>query len=185
MSVKHVLALIVAAMLIGWFLPGTQTPASQPHTAAMQTDSGPTRPKAMAGTGESTFSDDDLAFGTPQGAVLKRQDDGHFYANVDINGKGIHFLIDTGASGIALTADDARALGLNWSEEDLETVGRGANGEVQGVPITLGNVELGGIQARSLEAVIIPDGLDVSLLGQSFLAKAQSVKINGDKMELN
>lgn len=184
MSAKHILALFGVALLVGWFLPGKGT-SEKPASFAVQSEGAPVQENAPALVEESTVADEDMAFGKPQGAVLKRQDDGHFYADVAVNGTDIHFLIDTGASNIALTADDAKALGLRWSEDDLENVGRGANGDVLGIPVTLDNVELGGIRARAAEAVIIPDGLDVSLLGQSFLGRAQSVKIHGDRMELD
>ena len=63
-------------------------------------------------------------------------------------------------------------------------IGRGANGVVLGVGVRLERIEVEGIEARDVEAAIIPDGLDVSLLGQSFLSKIENVEISGNEMRL-
>lgn len=114
--------------------------------------------------------------------VLEREPDGHFYADATVASRRTHFLVDTGASIVALTGSDAEAMGLDWREDDLIPIGRGANGTVYGVPVRLGRIELGGFEATNVDAAIIPEGLDVSLLGQSFLSRLEGVRIEGDQM---
>lgn len=114
--------------------------------------------------------------------VLERQPGGHFFANVDVNNTEIRFIVDTGATGIALTGEDAEALGFTWQDDELRVVGRGVGGDVHGKPVKLRSVQLGDLEAQNIDAVIIPRGLDVSLLGQSFLSKASSVRIENDEM---
>jgi len=116
--------------------------------------------------------------------VLDRQRDGHFYADATVNQRDTHFLVDTGASVVALTAADAEAAGLRWDDNDLSTIGRGASGDVKGVAVRLDSLELGGYEARNVDAVIVPEGLDVSLLGQSFLSQLHGVRIEDDRMIL-
>jgi aspartyl protease family protein len=116
--------------------------------------------------------------------VLDRQADGHFYADAEVAGMPVHFLVDTGASVIALTADDAASAGLEWTDDDLRYVGQGASGAIYGVPVTLDDVSLGGFRGEGVEAVIVPRGLTVSLLGQSFLSRVPKLDIAGDKMTL-
>lgn len=116
--------------------------------------------------------------------VLERQPNGHFYADATVDGAPVHFLVDTGSSVVALTGEDASNLGLEWSEEDLRDVARGASGPVSGVPITLDEVSLGGIRGEHVAAVIVPEGLPVSLLGQSFLSRVPKLDIAGDKLTL-
>jgi aspartyl protease family protein len=116
--------------------------------------------------------------------VLDRKSDGHFYAMVEVNGRPVRFLVDTGASAIALTADDAHALGFGWTPSELTIVGRGASGEVMGKIVELHHVKLGGKEAWNMRAAIIPEGLPVSLLGQSFLGQIGSVRIANDQMVL-
>jgi len=101
-----------------------------------------------------------------------------------VNGSRIGFLVDTGASVVALTGADARAAGLAWSAADIRPVAQGASGPVSGVSVTLDNVTLGGHEARNVAAVIVPDGLPVSLLGQSFLSTIHPVRIEQDRMVL-
>lgn len=117
--------------------------------------------------------------------TIKRRYDGHFYTTAMVNGRSVEFLVDTGATGIALTRDDAEAVGLFWNQTELETVGRSASGPVTGKMVRLDQVELGGKEVRDIDAAIIPEGLAVSLLGQSFLSRFEEVKIVGDEMTLN
>ncbi|MEO7240742.1 MAG: TIGR02281 family clan AA aspartic protease [Sphingomicrobium sp.] len=118
------------------------------------------------------------------GVTLERSDDGHFYADAEVNGTPVHFLIDTGATGIALARDDAERAAVPLNSGDSQTiVGRGAAGDVMGQNVTLDRVALGGKEVREASAVMV-DGGDQSLLGQSFLSEFGSVEIHGDTMVL-
>ena len=116
------------------------------------------------------------------GHSLKRQRDGHFYASGIVDGASVEFLVDTGASIVALTGSDALAAGLSWSESEIRQIGTGASGAVYGVPIYLSQIEVGSVTQHNVRAVIIPRGLEISLLGQSFLSDINSVEIVGDEM---
>ena len=169
---KMLVPLFALAMAVGWFFPRDMAPQ-----------------EVQAPPSHFVISKSDKAENTGSGVYdaveLERQADGHFYAEAEVDGTGIRFLVDTGASMIALNAEDAEALGLDWNESELQHVGRGVNGDVFGKPVKLANVVLGDLQADDVEAVIIPKGLDVSLLGQSFLARVENVGIEGDRMTLN
>ena len=114
---------------------------------------------------------------------LQRQPDSHFYADVRINGSPVHMLVDTGASMIALSREDAQGAGLATSIGMPAVVGEGADGEVHGEYVRLDNVELGPLSAQGLDAVVLNAG-GQSLLGQEFLSKFKSVEIHGDTMVL-
>ena len=116
--------------------------------------------------------------------TLKRDDDGHFYADLHIDGRKVTMLVDTGASFIALTPADAKAAGIDWREDDAIVVGHGASGPVRGVPGVLDEVELGNHRVREVQAAVIVDGLHVSLLGQSFLRHIAAMRIEGNHMIL-
>ena len=117
------------------------------------------------------------------GLTLKREPDGHFYADTLINGASIRMLVDTGASGIALSRDDARRAGIGISIGMPNVVGQGAGGDVHGEIVMLDRVSLGGESATAMPAIVL-DGGDQSLLGQAFLGKFASVEIRGDTMVL-
>lgn len=116
--------------------------------------------------------------------ALPRQPDGHFYADVAIDGQPARMLVDTGASMVALTGEDAEAIGLTWEPDQVQQVARGASGPVYGVSVTLDRVALGDLEARNVAAIIVPEGLGVSLLGQSFLAQIGRVEIRDGAMVL-
>jgi len=116
-------------------------------------------------------------FNSQDGSIaLDRAADGHFYADVRINGNPVHMLVDTGATGIALSRDDARTA-MN------DVVGEGADGVVRGEYVKLDRVELGPLSASGLDAIVLNSGQQ-SLLGQSFLSKFSTVQIEGNRMVL-
>ena len=119
-----------------------------------------------------------------ESVVLPRADDGHFYADVEIEGQRLTMLVDTGASVVALTGADAERLGLTWNEADLGPVAQGASGAVVGVNTTIPEIALGDHVAHDVQALIIPEGLQVSLLGQAFLSTLGQVDMRGDEMVL-
>lgn len=114
---------------------------------------------------------------------LQRNENGHFYADVDINGAQVHMLVDTGATGIALSRDDARKAGIATSIGMNDIVGQGADGSVHGEYVTVDKMSLGGKTVEHMNAIVLNSG-DQSLLGQAFLAQFASVEIHGDTMTL-
>ena len=115
--------------------------------------------------------------------ALERESDGHFYADVEINGQIVHMLVDTGATVIALSREDAQSVGLANSIGMPDVVGEGASGVVRGEVVSLDSVSLGPKSAENMTAVVL-DGGSQSLLGQSFLSEFDSVGIHGDTMVL-
>lgn len=116
--------------------------------------------------------------------ILQRQRDGHFYVDALVNDNLVHFLVDTGASSIALTPDDARAVGIDVDPGKFEIVGRGASGDVTGQIVNVHHIAIGQKEAWNLTSVVLADATDVSLLGQSYLAQIGSVSIENDRMTL-
>lgn len=114
---------------------------------------------------------------------LTRGANGYFYADVRINGAPVHMLVDTGATDIALSRDDAQMAGLPVSIGMNDVIGRGADGAIKGEPVTLDRVSLGDKTVERLPAIVLNSG-NQSLLGQSFLSRFASVTMQGDKMVL-
>lgn len=158
-----VIMLFASVGIAGWLAPSLRN-AETPAASAAAPTSTPTAGWAAEET------------------VIEREGDGHFYAEALVDSRPTRFLVDTGASIVALTGEDAQAAGLTWSEGDMIEIGRGASGSVYGVPVRLDRVELGGFEAQDVEAAIVPNGLDVSLLGQSFLTRVRGLRIEDDRM---
>ena len=115
--------------------------------------------------------------------ALDRSSDGHFYADVEINGTLVHMLVDTGASGVALSRDDARSAGIATSIGMNDVIGQGADGAVHGEGVRIDRMQLGDASAKGVEAVVLNSG-GMSLLGQDFLQRFASVEIKDDRMIL-
>lgn len=178
---KQVLPLFVIAVLFGWFMPVSMAPELQAGAnKTVETD----KPLPRLVTMPPVQQKHNLPAMPGDEVVLDRQGDGHFYAETSTNGQPVRYLVDTGASVVALTAGDAQRLGLIWNYNELQHVGRGANGAVMGKPVQINELRIGGLVAQNVRAVIIPDGLDVSLLGQSFLSGVGHVAISGNRMTL-
>ena len=112
---------------------------------------------------------------------IARAPDGHFYLDAQVNGARVRFLVDTGASLVALTAGDAQRAGIALPSE--RATAEGAGGAVEVMPVTIERIAAGPLEARSVPAAIVPR-LAVSLLGQSFLERVGRVEISGDRMVL-
>ena len=139
--------------------------------------------RADADSSDSGWSDEPRT-STQEGTVeLERSSDGHFYADVRINGASVRMLVDTGASGIALSREAARTAGVATSIGMNDVVGKGASGDVHGEWVKLDDVTLGHKSVEGLEAVVLNGG-EMSLLGQEFLSKFESVEIRDDRMVL-
>lgn len=115
--------------------------------------------------------------------TLDRSSDGHFYADVEINGTPVRMLVDTGASVIALSREDARSAGIATSIGMHDVIGEGADGAVRGEVIRIDRLRLGDTSAEDVDAVVLNAG-GMSLLGQDFLRRFQSVEIKEDRMLL-
>lgn len=107
-------------------------------------------------------------------ALLKLEDDGHYWANAEVDGRAIEFMVDTGASTVALTYRDARRIGLDPDALDYSWRIRTAGGEVMGASVQLSSIRIGRIQVENVEAMVLRDGLSQSLLGMTFLRELES-----------
>lgn len=157
--------------------------------AALLTPALPGKPGDAPGIEAVPAPDDDggksgAEAGVPLAAApreLHRAPDGHFYAVAQVNGASIHFMVDTGASIVALTPEDAQRAGIQLSEQ--RALARGLGGEVEVIPVTIDRLALGGFEARGVRAAVA-DELPISLLGQNYLSQIGTVEIRGDRMVL-
>ena len=115
---------------------------------------------------------------------IPKSRDGHFWTEARVNYGYINFLVDTGASVIALTPSDAQTAGIRLHELNYNGTVSTAGGDVPAAYITLDNVSVGHLALRNIRAVVIKDGLTQSLLGMSYLGELQKVEANPDSLIL-
>jgi aspartyl protease family protein len=107
---------------------------------------------------------------------------GHFVSDGQINGRIVRFMVDTGATVIALGAVEAERIGLKYKNGDPIQMNT-ANGVVNGWRITLDSVRLGDVSVGGVEAVVTPAPMSYVLLGNSFLGRFHMNRTN-DQMIL-
>lgn len=107
-------------------------------------------------------------------ASIAKASDGHYWAEADVNGARVRFLVDTGASAVALTLEDARRLGIATDRLDYSYKVMTASGEARAASVTLGRVSVAGTHMNDVQALVIEEGLESSLLGMTYLGRLAS-----------
>lgn len=167
------LALVVAAtgLVIGALMPTGQSrpPAASasPSSRTLMVEPQPSQAAAAAVSGPWT--------------TLTRQANGHFYARALVNGQSVDFIVDTGATAVALTEADARRIGIPLDPANYAIIGSGASGAVRGQPVILDSVSLDGKRVEQVQGAVL-EGSEISLLGQAFLARMGNIEIAGERM---
>jgi len=117
--------------------------------------------------------------------VISPGRNGHFQVEGRVDGRRMDFMVDTGASVIALTADDAATLGIHPSASEFTALVSTANGTVRAAPVELDRVEIEDITVRNVAAMVLPDGaLRDNLLGMSFLSRLHRWEFADGKLVL-
>jgi aspartyl protease family protein len=110
---------------------------------------------------------------------------GHYKARARINGHPVDVLVDTGASYVALTYEDAERIGAFVSEKDFKYKSRTANGYARIAIVDIDRISIDGIEVRNVRASIHqPGSLHVTLLGMSFLSKLERAEMRNGRMIL-
>lgn len=119
------------------------------------------------------------------GAVTMRRGlNRHFNVDALVDGVSVRFLVDTGASVVVLSPNDARRLGFDPARLSFNRVYSTANGTVMGAPVRLDEVRIGPIAVRDVRASVNGGALDQSLLGLSFLDRIGAYEVRDDTLTL-
>ena len=110
---------------------------------------------------------------------------GHFQTNVAIDGTSLSMLVDTGASAVVLSQEDAAKVGIDLSGLTYSITVSTANGRARAAPVRLREVTIGPIVRHGVRAMVAEEGrLDQSLLGMTFLETLGSIEITRDELRL-
>lgn len=154
-------AMALVSLLVGSGLttiPDEQAPAAKKHH----------RTKVAHGGGD---------------VVLNRASNGHYFADVEVNGTRLRMVADTGATVVALSVEDAEAAGIDVASLNFSYSVSTANGDAEAAVVTLDEVSVGSITRNNVRAMVTP-GLSSSLLGMSFFNTLSKVAMEADEMVL-
>lgn len=107
---------------------------------------------------------------------------GHFMSEGQINGRVVNFMVDTGATTVAMSVADAKRIGLNYQNGQQVNMNT-ANGVTQGWRVTLDTVRVGDVMVSGVDAIVSQGSMPYILLGNSFLGRFQMTRTN-DQMVL-
>lgn len=116
--------------------------------------------------------------------LRKNPSDGQFWTQARVNTGSVHFLVDTGAGMVALTKTDAKKAGIKTRDLVYDLPIRTAGGDNMAARIVLDRISVGAITVKNIDAMVVPEGLDVSLLGMTYLGELQSVQASPTAMTL-
>lgn len=109
---------------------------------------------------------------------------GHFVLIADVNGKPIEFLVDTGASVVVLSREDAQKSGISLDNLAFTGIANTANGSVKTAAVKIDTINVGGVQDDDVRAYVTSGELFGSLLGMSYLQRFEKIEISRDKLIL-
>jgi len=115
--------------------------------------------------------------------VLTAGPGGHFMTAGAINGRAANFMVDTGATSVAMGQVDADRMGIDYKNSPRRGLAETANGRVPAYGVTLSSVRIGDVEVANVEAVVLPAAMPHILLGNSFLTRFQ-MKRENDVMRL-
>ena len=172
---RSILAFAAMALVVA-----VATPKLIEHVGATKPE-----PSAVAMKAASPAAEAAPATYSSRSVVIAPDRHGHFRVEARIDGRRLGFMVDTGASVIALTARDAARLGVRPMRSEFTATVKTANGAVQAAPASLNSVEVDGITVRDVRALVLPDeALSENLLGLSFLSRLRRFEYARGKLVL-
>ncbi len=182
MKPAQIVAIIVLTLGTGFAVDRVLAPALERREAAettaanVQTTPQQTRRVSVA----SDISGEPIA----NAAILRKENDGHYWATANVDGTSVRFMVDTGASTVALTHHDAQRIGLMPDTLDYSWSIRTAGGEVKGASVLIPSIRIGQVSVENVEAMVLRDGLSQSLLGMTFLGELHSYEFRQQNLIL-
>ncbi|MBV8652956.1 MAG: TIGR02281 family clan AA aspartic protease [Alphaproteobacteria bacterium] len=155
---------IGVACVVAWNNRAILLPREAPAAA-----SAPPRPVAPKPVADNTLS-------------FRADNRGHVMLEAAINGAPVRFMVDTGASFVTLTPEDASAAGLGSADLHFTNSVSTANGQIRVAPVKLRELRLGQLVMEDVDAVVVDSPMNVSLLGMSFLKRLNGYEMRDGAM---
>ena len=162
--------MLAAAGFIGSYLGHAERPSVKTPTPS---------PKALATVRTAPPSS------SHRSVTLQQDKRGHFQVGGQVEGRRVDFMVDTGASVVALSEREASRLGIRPGRDDFTAQVKTANGIVKAAPVMLKSVDIDGLVVRNVQALVVPgNALTENLLGMSYLTKLKRFEYANGKMVL-
>jgi clan AA aspartic protease (TIGR02281 family) len=170
LAIRYLVVAVVAAAAFA-MLQGRDRPALDLAVRDAAGHGGSGRPDRARDDGP----DDDGAGDVEH--VIEAGRHGHFLVEAVVNGVPVDFMVDTGASHVVLTLQDARRIGFTPAQLEFTEQFQSANGAVPAAPVELRELRIGQLRVFDLEAAVNGGPLPISLLGMSFLQRLSSYEV--------
>jgi aspartyl protease family protein len=116
--------------------------------------------------------------------VIDADSRGHYLVEAEVNDGTIDFLVDTGATSVALGPDHLERLGIDPGSLKFNLRSQTANGTARAARVTLDRITIGALTVHDVEAVVMERPLGTALLGMSFLSRLEGYEVKGDRLYL-
>jgi aspartyl protease family protein len=168
---RQIILFAFVAMVIAGVMPRVMSQVGQTPTAAAAQPPADKIPQPQAQSSASRT------------ATLRADSRGHFQVEGAVDGRRLDFLVDTGATHVALRERDANRLGIFPTPRDWTGRTATANGVIKVAPVRLSSLEVNGIRVYDVSAVVIPDdSLGANLLGMSFLSRVRRFEMANGRL---
>jgi aspartyl protease family protein len=172
---KQILGFAFVAMVIAGLMPRVMSHVGQDTAAASQ----PARAAEPARRPQQTQTQAN----SYRTVTVQSDRRGHFQVEGSVDGRRLDFMVDTGATVVALRERDAGKLGIFPTPRDYTGLTNTANGTIRVAPVRLSSLEVNGIRVYDVPAVVIPDqALSVNLLGMSFLSRVRRFEMANGRL---
>jgi aspartyl protease family protein len=117
--------------------------------------------------------------------VIRAGEGGHFLVDANVDGATVRFLVDTGATRVVLSPEDAERIGFHLRDRQFTERYRTAGGTVRAAPVTIRDLRIGQLALREVEASVNEQPIGISLLGMTFLNRLDGYRVEGDRLILD
>jgi len=169
------IAVLLPSLFTRYMESGGHFGARPPAHEAMLAD-----PDHLGDSGDIADSHDAKQAPSGRQHTVRAARDGHFYIDARVNRAPVRFIVDTGATVVALRQSDAASAGIHVWPVDFKHPVRTANGTTQAAEAKIRSVSIDDIEVRDVRALVLPDDqLSISLLGGSFLHGVERFEVAG------
>ena len=180
MKSSHVLTTLVFAGIVAAMISGYLNPRLEKAAVPLEAE---TNAETQPSTNVASMTVEPPRTTARRMATIRSRPDGHYWTRALVNKKStVEFMVDTGASVVALTYKDAQKMGLRPETLDYRWEIRTAGGKTMGASVKIDSIQISQVRVKNVDAMVLRTDLEQSLLGMSFLRELYSYEFRGERM---